>query len=86
MVFLFTKYIEVYSTLKLEKFFAAKDILASNHIQYKDTSRNNQLRLSFNNLHGDNCLLSRDGFVKTNYRLSVRKDDEEIARWLLKNV
>lgn len=83
---LFKKYIEVYTTLNLEKFFAAKTILADNNIQYKDTSTNNQLRLSFNNFRGDNYLLSRDGSVKTIYSLSVRKDDEHKARFFLKNV
>ena len=70
---MFRKYVEIYNTLNLEKFFAAKEILASNSIQYKDTSVNNQLRLALNNIRGDNYLLSRDGTVKTNYRLSVEK-------------
>ncbi len=83
---MFRKYIEVYTTLNLEKFFIAKKILASNSISYKDTSTNNQLRLSFNNFRGDNYLLSRDGTVKTNYSLSVEKNDEEKARFLLNNI
>ena len=57
-----------------------------NSIQYKDTSVNNQLRLALNNIRGDNYLLSRDGTVKTNYRLSVEKNDEQKARLLLNNV
>ena len=77
-VLLFRKYVEIYNTLNLEKFFAAKEILASNSIQYKDTSVNNQLRLALNN--------TRDGTVKTNYRLSVEKNDEQKARLLLNNV
>ncbi len=85
-VLLFRKYVEIYNTLNLEKFFAAKEILASNSIQYKDTSVNNQLRLALNNIRGDNYLLSRDGTVKTNYRLSVEKNDEQKARLLLNNV
>lgn len=47
---MFRKYVEIYNTLNLEKFFAAKEILASNSIQYKDTSVNNQLRLALNNI------------------------------------
>ena len=83
---LFKKYIEVYNTLSMEKFFAAKTILANNNIPYKDTSTNNQLRLSFNNIRGDNYLLSRDGSIKTYYSLSVKKDDEYQARALLKSL
>ena len=83
---LFKKYIEVYNTLSMEKFFAAKNILANNNIPYKDTSTNNQLRLSFNNIRGYNYLLSRDGSIKTYYSLSVKKDDEYQARALLKSL
>ena len=83
---LFKKYIEVYNTLSMEKFFAAKNILANNNIPYKDTSTNNQLRLSFNNIRGDNYLLSRDGSIKTYYSLSDKKDDEYEARALLKSL
>lgn len=72
-VLLFRKYVEIYNTLNLEKFFAAKEILASNSIQYKDTSVNNQLRLALNNIRGDNYLLSRDGTVKTNYGYLLKK-------------
>ncbi len=86
MVLLFKKYIEVYTTLNLEKIFAAKTILANNNIQYKDTSTNNHLRLSFNNFRGNNYMLSRDGSIKTIYSLSVKKDDEHKARLLLKNI
>ena len=83
---MFKKYIEVYTTLNLENFFAAKTMLANNNIQYKDTSTNHQLRLSFNNFRGDNYMLSRDGSVKTTYCLSVKKDDEHKARVLLGNI
>lgn len=83
---MFKKYIEVYATLNLEKFFIAKNILANNNIQFKDTSTNNKLRLSFNNFRGNNYLLSRDGAVKTNYSLSVKKEDEYKARTLLNNI
>ncbi len=82
----FSNYIEVYSTLSMENFFAAKNILAGNNIPYKDMSINNQSRLSWNNISGDNILLSRDGTVKTNYRLAVKKKDEYQARMLLKSI
>ena len=49
-------------------------------------SVNNQSRLSWNNISGDNILLSRDGTVKTNYRLAVKKKDEYQARMLLKSI
>ncbi len=83
---MFEKYIEVYSTFNMEKFFGAKNILANNNIQYKDTSINNQLRLSFNNFRGDNYLLSRDRTIRTTYSLSVKKEDEYKARKLLKPI
>lgn len=83
---MFQKYIEVYTTLNLEKFFVAKNILADNNIPYKDTSTNTPLRLSFNNVHGDNYLLSRDKTVKATYSLSVRKNDEQKARLLLNKI
>ncbi|MDO4438149.1 MAG: hypothetical protein Q4B86_01725 [Eubacteriales bacterium] len=83
---MFKKYIEVYTTLSMEKFFIAKNILANNSIPYKDTSTNNQLRLSSNNLRGNNYLFSRDSAVKTVYSLPVRKDDEARARFLLNKI
>ena len=81
----FYKKVEVYSTLNMEYFFRAKDLLASNHIAFKDTSTNNQLRLAFNS-RGTNVALSRDGAVKTNYSLSVHKKDEYKARQVLGTV
>lgn len=81
---LFHKYVEIYSTLNMESFFKAKNLLADNNITYKDTSTNNQLRVSFNNLRGTNVILSRDNLIKTSYRLSVKKEDEEKARQILR--
>ena len=78
--------IEVYNTLNLEHFFAAKNILADHHIPYKDTSTDNQLRISFNHMRNDHYVLSRDGTVKNNYSLSVRKSDEYKARTLLNHM
>ena len=53
-MYLFKKYVEVYTTMNLTKFFTAKNLLDEHHIPFKDTSTNNQLRLSFNNFRGSN--------------------------------
>lgn len=82
-MFFGTNYVEVYSTLKMEDFFKAKNILSENNIVFKDTSINNQLRLAFNNTRGDNVILSRQGSTGTLYRLSVKKNDERRARQIL---
>lgn len=80
------KYTEIYTTLNMEAYFAAKSRLADNSIPYRDTSTDNQLRLSFNNLRGDNVQLSRDGAVKNVYSLSVKKEDADKARQLLRDI
>ena len=82
-MYLFKKYVEVYTTMNLTKFFTAKNLLDEHHIPFKDTSTNNQLRLSFNNFRGSNVQLSRDGSVKNIYSLSVGKKSERAARGLL---
>lgn len=82
-MFFGTNYVEVYSTLKMEDFFKAKNILSENKIVFKDTSINNQLRLAFNNTRGDNVILSRQGSTGTLYRLSVKKNEEIRARQIL---
>ena len=82
-MYLFKKYVEVYTTMDLTKFFTAKNLLDEHHIPFIDTSTNNQLRLSFNNFHGSNVQLSRDGSVKNIYSLSVGKKNERAARGLL---
>ena len=81
-MYLFKKYVEVYTTMNLTK-FTAKNLLDEHHIPFKDTSTNNQLRLSFNNFRGSNVQLSRDGSVKNIYSLSVGKKSERAARGLL---
>lgn len=83
---MFRKYIEVYTTLDLEKFFIAKAILADNHIQYKDTSLNPQMIRSFANFRGHADVVFRDGSAITIYRLSVKKGDAHKASFLLGNV
>ena len=73
----------MYLFKNLTKFFTAKNLLDEHHIPFKDTSTNNQLRLSFNNFRGSNVQLSRDGSVKNIYSLSVGKKNERAARGLL---
>lgn len=82
-MYLFKKYVEVYTTMNLTKFFTVKNLLDEHHIPFKDTSTNNHLRLSFNNFRGSNVQLSRDGSVKNIYSLSVGKKNERAARGLL---
>ena len=73
-MYLFKKYVEVYTTMNLTKFFTAKNLLDEHHIPFKDTSTNNR---------GSNVQLSRDGSVKNIYSLSVGKKSERAARGLL---
>lgn len=54
---MFARYIEIYTTLDMEKYYRVKNIFAENKIPYKDTSTNNQLRLSLNNVRGTNPAL-----------------------------
>ena len=82
---MFAKYIEIYTTLDMEKYFRVKYLLAENNISYKDTSTNNQLRLSLNNLRGDNPVLLRDSSIKNTYSISVKKEDEQKARQIIHN-
>lgn len=65
------------------KYYRVKNIFAENKIPYKDTSTNNQLRLSLNNVRGTNPALLRDSGVKNTYSISVKKEDEYKARQLI---
>ncbi len=82
---MFARYIEIYTTLDMEKYLSGrKHLLAENKIPYKDTSTNNQLRLSLNNLSvATNPALLRDSGVKNTYSISVKKEDEHKARQLI---
>ena len=80
---MFARYIEIYTTLDMEKYYRVKNIFAENKIPYKDTSTNNQLRLSLNNVRGTNPALLRDSGVKNTYSISVKKEDEHKARQLI---
>ncbi len=82
---MFTRYIQIYTTLDMEKYFRVKNILAENNIPYKDTSTNNQLRLSLNNVRGINPILSRTDSAKNIYTISVKKEDEYRARQIIQN-
>ena len=83
---MFTRYIQIYTTLDMEKYFQVKNILAENNIPYKDTSTNNQLRLSLNNVRGTNPILSLTDSIKNIYTISVKKEDEYRARQVLHNI
>ena len=80
---MFARYIEIYTTLDMEKYYRVKNIFAENKIPYKDTSTNNQLRLSLNNVRGTNPALLRDSGGKNTYSISVKKEDEYKARQLI---
>lgn len=80
---MFARYIEIYTTLDMEKYYRVKNIFVENKIPYKDTSTNNQLRLSLNNVRGTNPALLRDSGVKNTYSISVKKEDEHKARQLI---
>ena len=80
---MFARYIEIYTTLDMEKYYRVKNIFAENNIPYKYTSTNNQLRLSLNNVRGTNPALLRDSGVKNTYSISVKKEDEYNARQLI---
>ena len=74
---MFARYIEIYTTLDMEKYYRVKNIFAENKIPYKDTSTNNQLRLSLNNVRGTNPALLRDSGVKK-HLLYIRKKRRRI--------
>lgn len=80
------KYVEVYSTLKMEDFFRAKNFLSENRIIFKDSSTYYQNRLASNNVRGNNIILSRQGVAKDLFSLSVGKEDEEKARRVLRGI
>ncbi len=82
---MFTRYIQIYTTLDMEKYFRVKNLLAENNVPYKDTSTNNQLRLSLNNVRGNNPAFLRDSSVKNIYSISVKKEDEYRARQIIQN-
>ena len=66
---MFARYIEIYTTLDMEKYYRVKNIFAENKIPYKDTSTN--------------PALLRDSGVKNTYSISVKKEDEYKARQLI---
>lgn len=77
------KWSEVYCTSELEIFYAAKNLLDAQNINYKTDTVNNTLRLSMNNLGNSGVALSRGGGVKDYYKILVEKKDENETRLLL---
>lgn len=78
------KWREVYCTSEMEKFFAAKNLLAEERITFKTDTTDNSLRLSMNDLGGrTGAALSRGGNLKSYYTVLVEEKDEGKARHLL---
>ena len=75
------KWEEIYATSDQEAFFRAKYLLDGQGISFKTDLINNQLRLSFNNADGSRAALGRDGSVRDFYKILVKKEDREKARW-----
>lgn len=78
------KWIQVYYTSEMDKFFLAKNLMQEQNIKYKTNIFNNNLRLAMNSLEGKTSAgLSRSGNIKDFYTISVKKSDEHNARLLL---
>ena len=80
---LLKKWKEVYTTSDMEKFFRVKNLLDTQNIAYRTNTKNNNLRLSMNNLNGSSVALSRDGSVKDFYEVLVEEKDEARAKAIL---
>ena len=78
------KWIQVYYTSEMDKFFLAKNLMQEQNIKYKTNIFNNNLRLAMNSFGGKTSAgLSRSGNIKDFYTISVKKSDEHNARLLL---
>lgn len=77
------KWREVYCTSEMEKFFAAKNLLAEEGITFKTDTTDNSLRLSMNDLGGRTGAALSRGNVKNFYTVLVEESDEARARYLL---
>lgn len=81
------KWIQVYYTSEMDKFFLAKNLMQEQNIKYKTNIFNNNLRLAMNSLEGKTSAgLSRSGNIKDFYTISVKKSDEHNARLLLSKI
>ena len=81
------KWIQVYYTSEMDKFFLAKNLMQEQNIKYKTNIFNNNLRLAVNSFGGKTSAgLSRSGNIKDFYTISVKKSDEHNARLLLSKI
>ena len=81
------KWIQVYYTSEMDKYFLAKNLMQEQNIKYKTNIFNNNLRLAMNNFGGKTSAgLSRSGNIKDFYTISVKKSDEHNARLLLSKI
>ena len=77
------KWIQVYYTSEMDKYFLAKNLMQEQNIKYKTNIFNNNLRLAVNSFGGKTSAgLSRSGNIKDFYTISVKKSDEHNARLL----
>lgn len=81
------KWIQVYYTSEMDKYFLAKNLMQEQNIKYKTNIFNNNLRLAMNSFGGKTSAgLSRSGNIKDFYTISVKKSDEHNARLLLSKI
>ena len=81
------KWIQVYYTSEMDKYFLAKNLMQEQNIKYKTNIFNNNLRLAMNSFGGKTSAgLSRSGNIKDFYTISVKKSDEHNARLLLSTI
>ena len=68
------KWIQVYYTSEMDKFFLAKNLMQEQNIKYKTNIFNNNLRLAVNSFGGKTSAgLSRSGNIKEIGRASCRE-------------
>ena len=81
------KWIQVYYTSEMDKYFLAKNLMQEQNIKYKTNIFNNNLRLAVNSFGGKTSAgLSRSGNIKDFYTISVKKSDEHNARLLISKI
>ncbi len=81
------KWIQVYYTSEMDKYFLAKNLMQEQNIKYKTNIFNNNLRLAMNSFGGKTSAgLSRSGNIKDFYTISVKKSDEHNAKLLLSKI
>ena len=81
------KWIQVYYTSEMDKYFLTKNLMQVQNIKYKTNIFNNNLRLAVNSFGGKTSAgLSRSGNIKDFYTISVKKRDEHNARFLISKI